>query len=48
MDLAEAIFGNTELTTDIRQRMEGYILWRRGLEGNLPVGHPYKDAPPTV
>jgi hypothetical protein len=48
MDLAEAIFGNTELTTDIRQRMEGYILWRRGLEGNLPVGHPYEFDPPYV
>ena len=30
-----------------RRKMEGYLAWARGLEGNLPIGHPYKNAPPT-
>jgi hypothetical protein len=30
------------------QKMEGYLAWKWGLEGNLPVSHPYKLAPPTV
>ena len=31
-----------------RQKLEGYAAWRWGLEGNLPVGHPYKTAAPTA
>jgi len=39
----------TNLRSDnIRQRIEGYLAWKWGLEANLPVGHPYKSAPPTV
>jgi hypothetical protein len=30
------------------QKMEGYLAWKWGLEGNLPAGHPYKSAPPYV
>ena len=30
------------------QKMEGYLAWKWGLEGSLPVGHPYKSAPPRV
>jgi len=30
------------------QRLEGYMAWRAGLEGNLPAEHPYKNAAPTV
>jgi len=30
-----------------RQKMEGYLAWARGLEGNLPSDHPYKSAAPT-
>jgi len=29
-----------------RQRVEGYLAWKWGLESNLPIGHPYKSAPP--
>jgi len=29
-----------------RQKLEGYLAWKWGLEGNLPVGHPYKGAAP--
>lgn len=31
-----------------RQRMEGYLAWKWGLEGSLPAGHPYENAPPLV
>jgi|Laugrefabdmm15dn_1035133.scaffolds.fasta_scaffold06380_6 hypothetical protein len=31
-----------------RQKLEGYLAWKWGLQANLPVGHPYKTAPPTV
>jgi hypothetical protein len=48
MDLCEVVAGNTELTTTNRQLLEGYLAWKWGLEANLPGGHPYKDAPPTV
>lgn len=38
----------TAPTTAIRQKIEGYLAWRRGTVAKLPVGHPYKDAPPEV
>ena len=31
-----------------RQKVEGYLAWKWGVEANLPVGHPYKDSRPTV
>lgn len=36
--------------TDISnvEKAEGYMAWKWGLEGNLPVSHPYKNAAPTV
>ena len=34
-------------TTD-RQKLEGYLAWKWGLEADLPAGHPYKSTPPTV
>ena len=36
----------SDITT--RQLLEGYMAWRWGVEGNLPVGHPYKTARPTI
>ncbi len=45
---AEIVF-LTGTTNDIdRQKMEGYLAWKWGLQGQLPAGHPYKDAAPTV
>ena len=29
-----------------RQITEGYLAWKWGLEADLPIGHPYKDAAP--
>lgn len=31
-----------------RQRMEGYIMWKFGLQQSLAVGHPYRGTPPRV
>tara|TARA_R110001606_G_scaffold93024_1_gene206526 strand:+ start:1025 stop:1873 length:849 start_codon:yes stop_codon:yes gene_type:complete len=36
----------SDITT--RQLIEGYMAWRWGVEGDLPVGHPYKTARPTT
>jgi hypothetical protein len=29
-------------------KAEGYLAWKWGLEGNLPVLHPYKNSAPIV
>jgi phosphodiesterase/alkaline phosphatase D-like protein len=39
------VLGYVPGTSD-RQKIEGYLAWKWGLEGNLPSGHPYKAAPP--
>lgn len=38
--------GGTDLST--LEEGEGYLAWKWGLQGSLPVGHPYKNAAPTV
>jgi len=37
----------TKLSDGYRQCVEGWLLWRFGLEGNLPADHPYKSAAPS-
>ena len=37
-----------DVTTATRQKLEGYLAWKWGLEANLPIGHPYKSAAPTA
>lgn len=34
------------LTLSDREKLEGYLSWQWGLEGDLPGGHPYKLSPP--
>ena len=29
-----------------REKAEGYLAWKWGAQGSLPVGHPFKNAPP--
>jgi hypothetical protein len=36
-------FGDTQ-----RQTVEGYIAWKWGIQSQLPAGHPYKNARPTI
>jgi hypothetical protein len=40
------ICGDNDLTSE--QKLEGYVAWRFGLEGDLDAGHPYKSAAPTL
>lgn len=47
-NISEVIVCNTDLSTEDRQKLEGYLAWKWGLESNLPIGHPYKTTPPTV
>lgn len=44
--LGEVIIYHSVLTTSDRQKVEGYLAWKWGLESNLPSNHPYKNAPP--
>lgn len=37
-----------ELSLSDRQKVEGYLAWKWGLTGILPVGHPYIFAPPYL
>jgi hypothetical protein len=46
-NIGEVITYPTALTTLDRQKVEGYLAWKWGLQANLPVGHPYKNAPPS-
>lgn len=36
------------LATETRQKIEGYLSHKWGLQNNLPTGHPYKSAAPIV
>jgi len=44
--IAEIFASNSLWSTSDRQKAEGYLAWKWGLEGDLPIGHPYKSAPP--
>jgi hypothetical protein len=43
----EFICYSTPLSTGDRQSVEGYLAWKWGIQGDLPVGHPYRDGPPV-
>ena len=45
-DIAEFIVVPSVLSLSDRQKVEGYLAWKWGLEANLPSLHPYKDAAP--
>ena len=45
-DIAEILVGGATLDTNERQKIEGYLAHKYGLEGNLPSDHPYKSAAP--
>ena len=46
--IAEITLVHSALSTTDRQKLEGYLAHKWGLETNLPAGHPYKTTPPTV
>lgn len=49
MTIAAIISGSGSLpSAGDRERLEGWAAWQLGLQGNLPISHPYKSAAPTV
>lgn len=44
--LGEVLIYHTVLSTSDRQKVEGYLSWKWGLQSNLPPSHPYKNAAP--
>jgi len=44
--VAEVVVSYTALAAPERQRIEGYLAWKWGLQANLPADHPWKAAPP--
>jgi hypothetical protein len=46
-DLAEVVIFNSALTTIQRQKVEGYLAHKWGLQSTLPSNHPFKTAAPT-
>jgi hypothetical protein len=45
-ECSEIVMGNTELSTENRQRIEGYLAHKWDFSTSLPDGHPYKASPP--
>ena len=45
--VSELVMYNTVLSIPERQKVEGYLAWKWGLQANLPAGHPYKTAAPV-
>ena len=43
----EVILLTSAPDTTLRQKIEGYLAHKWGMEDNLDAGHPYKAAPPT-
>lgn len=46
--IAEVCIFNSILSSTNRQLTEGYLAWKWGIQGNLPSGHPYKNAAPSL
>jgi len=46
-DLAEVITFSTDLTTTNREKVEGYLAHKWGLQSTLPANHPYKTTTPS-
>jgi hypothetical protein len=42
----EVMYFNVQLSEANRQKIEGYLAWKWGLETLLPAGHPHKSAAP--
>jgi len=46
--IAEVAFFNSQLGTNNRQTVEGYLAWKWGINSSLPTNHPYYYSPPTL
>lgn len=45
-DLCEMMFFNSNISVSDRQKVEGYLANKWGLQGSLPSDHPYKNTAP--
>ena len=46
--MTEVIMYQGQLTTSDRQKVEGYMAHKFGVQTNLPLNHPYRRIQPTV
>jgi len=46
--IAEFIVVDEAVSESDRQKVEGYLAHKWGLEANLPAAHPYKSSAPTI
>ncbi len=46
--VGEVVIVDAALSQTDREKLEGYLAHKWGLEASLPGGHPYASAPPTV
>ena len=46
-DIGEVVYVGATLSTEDRQKLEGYLAWKWGLVASLPSNHPYKTYPPA-
>lgn len=44
--ISEVVAVSAALSTGDRQKLEGYLAWRWGLQGSLDAAHPYKSVRP--
>jgi len=47
-DIAEILVGGATLTTANREKIEGYLAWKYGLQANLPDDHTYRFSKPKI
>ena len=45
--IGEVVVYPSVLSSDDRQKVEGYLAWKWGLQANLPDANPWKTTPPT-
>jgi len=45
--IGEIVIFSNVLSTTYRQKIEGYLCWKWGIQANLPSGHPYLNSAPT-
>ena len=45
--LYEVLNFTSTLTTTDKEKVEGYLAWKYGVQTNLPPSHPYFSSPPT-
>lgn len=46
--ISEIVLIEGQISQDNRDKIEGYLAWKWGLQANLPSNHPYKNAAPIV